>query len=241
MMIAETGAGTSPAAARGRHRLSGDVAVHPLHRIGRRERQAAGQHLVERDAERVEIAAGIDRAVHPPGLLGRHVGERAGDDLGRLGRLALARQARRDAEARQPDLPGRAVDEHIGRLDVLVDQAAPVELAERGREPDGEAQDLRQLQRAAEQARRAARRRGPRAPARAAPGAGRAPAAARPRRDRAPPVRRTRARAAAGWPGRGGPRPGPRPGPRGPARHAGAWGWPRDRRYAPSWWSGSST
>ena len=62
--------------------------------------RAPGEHLVERDAERVEIAAGIDRAVHAPGLFGRHVGERAGDDLGRLGRLALARQARGDAEAR---------------------------------------------------------------------------------------------------------------------------------------------
>ena len=45
---------------RGRHtaqslagcgRLSSDVAVHPFHRIGCRERKAAGQHLVERDAE----------------------------------------------------------------------------------------------------------------------------------------------------------------------------------------------
>ena len=86
----------------GRHRLPGDVAVHPLHRIGRGEGQTAGEHLVKRDAERVEIAAGIDRAVHPPGLFGRHVGERSGDDLGRLGRLALARQARGDAEACEP-------------------------------------------------------------------------------------------------------------------------------------------
>ena len=88
----------------GRHRLPRDVAVHPLHRIGGRERQRPGEHLVERDAERVEIAAGIDRPVHPAGLLGRHVGERAGDDLGRRGRLALARQARGDAEAGEPDL-----------------------------------------------------------------------------------------------------------------------------------------
>ena len=39
----------------------------------------AGQHLVEGDAERIEIAAGIDRAVHAAGLFRRHVGERAGD------------------------------------------------------------------------------------------------------------------------------------------------------------------
>ena len=77
----------------GRHRLPGDVAVHPLHRVGCGEWQRAREHLVERDAERVEVAAGVDRAVHASGLFGRHVGERAGDGLGRLGRLPLARQA----------------------------------------------------------------------------------------------------------------------------------------------------
>ena len=106
MTIAETGAGISSTARRAAPACSGDVAVHPFHRIGRGERQDARQHLVERDAQRVEVAARIDRAVHPAGLFGRHVGERAGDDLGRLGRLALARQARGDAEAGEPDLAG---------------------------------------------------------------------------------------------------------------------------------------
>ncbi len=40
-----------------RHRLSGDVTVHPLHWVGGLERQRAGQHLVERDAESIEVAA----------------------------------------------------------------------------------------------------------------------------------------------------------------------------------------
>ena len=153
MMIAETAPGTSVQPLGGRHRLSGDVAVHPLHRLGRRERETAGEHFVQRDAEGIEVAARIDRPIHAPGLFGGHVGERPGDDLGRLRRLALARQPRGDAKARQPDLPGRPVDEHMGRLDVLVDQAPPVELAQRGREPDGEAQPLRQRQRAAQAAR----------------------------------------------------------------------------------------
>ena len=67
--------------------------MHPLHRLGRGERQSAGEHLVERDAHRVEVAAGIDRAVHPPGLFGGHVGQRAGNHRGWIGGLALARQA----------------------------------------------------------------------------------------------------------------------------------------------------
>src|SRR5262249_46724460 len=35
----------------GRHRLSCNVAVYPLHRIGSRERKTAGQHFVECDPE----------------------------------------------------------------------------------------------------------------------------------------------------------------------------------------------
>ena len=104
--MAESRAGTAGDRSRGRRRLPGDVAVHPLHRIRGGERQRAGEHLVERDAERVEIAARVDRAIHPAGLLGRHVGQRAGDRLWRLGRLPLARQARSDPEPQEPGLTG---------------------------------------------------------------------------------------------------------------------------------------
>ena len=103
-MIAETGGWDILQPLAWRHRLPGDMAVHPFHGIGRGERQGAGEHLVKRDAERVEVAAGIDRAVHPSGLFGCHVGERAGDGLGRVGRLALARKARGDAEPGEPAL-----------------------------------------------------------------------------------------------------------------------------------------
>ena len=44
-----------------------------------------------------------------------------------------------------------ALHEDIGRLDVLVDKAAPVHLAEGGRDGDGEAQEASHLQRRAEQ------------------------------------------------------------------------------------------
>ena len=77
----------------GRRRLSGDMAVDPLHGIGSRKRQRAGEHLVKCDAERVEVAAGIDRTIHPSGLFRRHVGECTGDGLRRLGRLSLTRHA----------------------------------------------------------------------------------------------------------------------------------------------------
>ena len=118
----------------GRHRLPGDVAMHPFHRIRSGEGQYARQHLVEDDAERVEIAAGVDRAVHPPGLFRRHIGERARDHLRRCRRLVLAGQTRGDAEAGQPDAAAGGVDQDIGGLEVLVDQPARMQPADRRRE-----------------------------------------------------------------------------------------------------------
>ena len=124
------------------HRLPRDVTVHPLHRIGRRERQGAGGQLIQGHAQGVKIAAGVDRSVHAAGLLRGHVGERAGDKLRRVGRLALARQPRGDAETHEPCLPGRGVYEDVGRLDVLVDEAAAVHLAQCGRQTRTHAQNL---------------------------------------------------------------------------------------------------
>ncbi len=43
----------------GRHRLPRDMTVHPLHRIGSGEGQRPCQHLVERDTQSIEIAAGV--------------------------------------------------------------------------------------------------------------------------------------------------------------------------------------
>src|SRR5882762_9679191 len=104
------------------------MAVDPLHGIGCGKRQRTREHLVERDAEGVEVAAGVDRAVHASGLFRRYIGERAGDRLGRRGRLPLARQTRSDTETGELDLSGNAVQQDIDRLDVLVDETAPVDL-----------------------------------------------------------------------------------------------------------------
>ena len=123
-----------------RRRPSGDMAVEPFHRIGRSKRQRTRDHLVERDAECVEIAAGVNRTVHSSSLLGRHIGERAQDRLGRRGRLPLARQTRSDAETSELDRSGRPVHQDVCRLDVLVDEAAPVDLCEGRGGSDGEAQ-----------------------------------------------------------------------------------------------------
>ncbi len=81
------------AALGGRHGLSCDVAVHPLERLGSREGQTAGQQFVQGDAERIEVAAGIDGPIHAAGLFGGYVSKGARDDSRRLGCLALPRQA----------------------------------------------------------------------------------------------------------------------------------------------------
>src|ERR1700683_808408 len=104
-----------------RYWLTCDVAVDPFQRVGGSKRERARQHLVKGDAQRVEIAAGIDRTIHAPGLFRRHGGEGARNRLGRGGALSLAWQAGRDAESGEPYVAGVVAwfqrDEHVLRLD----------------------------------------------------------------------------------------------------------------------------
>ena len=60
-------------------------------------------------------------------------------------------QARGDAEPGEPHLSIRAVHQDIGRLDVLVDEAALVELAQSRGDADGQAQEASYLHGRAEQ------------------------------------------------------------------------------------------
>jgi hypothetical protein len=105
------------AATNRRYRLTCDMAVDPFQRVGGDKREHACQHLVQSDAQRVEIAAGIDRAIHAAGLFGRHVGEGTGNDLERGGRLAIVWQPGCYAKAGEPYV-ARVVHENVPRLDV---------------------------------------------------------------------------------------------------------------------------
>ena len=113
-----------------RWRLDRNVAVDPFHRIGGAKRQPPRKHLVECNAQRIEVAAGIDRPVHASRLLGRHVGKCSCDSLGRIGGLAFARKRCSKAEAREL-CPGGAIGatskEYVFRLNVLVHHTLPVE------------------------------------------------------------------------------------------------------------------
>jgi hypothetical protein len=89
--------------AAGRDGLLANVLVGDRHRVVAGERRPPGHHLVEDDAEGVDIGAGVDHVAL--GLLGREVGGRAHDRAGlgeTLGRVA----GPGDAEVGDLDLAG---------------------------------------------------------------------------------------------------------------------------------------
>ena len=71
---------------------------------------------------------------------------------GGSGRLTLARQARGDAESGEPHASVGAVHKDVGRLDVLMDEAALVRLAERRGDTDRQAKEAPGLYRRVEDA-----------------------------------------------------------------------------------------
>ena len=108
-----------------------EVLHRDLERRIARERHLPGEHLVEHDADRVEIGGLVDRRAAR--LLRREV-LRGADDRADLGHLAGA--GPRDPEVRHLD-PPLASDEDVVRLDVAVDDPVPVRGAECGEDLAG--------------------------------------------------------------------------------------------------------
>jgi hypothetical protein len=112
---------------RGHARTFGDRRSACGDALGRcigRERSRARRELVKHGAERVEIVGGRGRLAGV--LLRTHRGRRAA----RAQREAVGTARRRDAEVREPRLT-RAVHEHVGELEVPVDDTLGVRVRER--------------------------------------------------------------------------------------------------------------
>ena len=125
--------------ARRRHEL----ALHQLLEIGRRRRvvrQHAGEHLVHRHAERVDVGGEDGLAME---LLGRHVG-RAADHGGAVRRdLDEARRAE-VGDLQEPALG----DQHVARPQVAMDDALLVRVIERVADLAGVVERARKIDRA---------------------------------------------------------------------------------------------
>ena len=112
-----------------------------------RERRAAGQQFVEQHAQRVDVAAGVDVELVELGLLRAHVLQRADDRaeagvqrlLGQLlpGRLGHAEV---DHLGHRPVVVQR--DQHVGRLDVAMDDALLMGVLDRLADGDEQFQPL---------------------------------------------------------------------------------------------------
>jgi hypothetical protein len=129
-------AGQGGVGAVGRHRGLSQLGVHRRHRVGRREGRAAGEHLVEGGAQRVQIGALIDQPVHAPGLLGGHVRQRAGQ----VGRHADPFQEGGGAEVDQGQPIARA-DHHVGGVHIPVQDPALVHPDQRLGQLHGQGQE----------------------------------------------------------------------------------------------------
>ena len=112
----------------GRDRALAHVLVGDGHRVLVVEGRPADDHLIQHDAEGVDVAAEVDGAAL--GLLGREVGGRAHHGA-RLGEGLLGVAAPGDAEVGDLDLAA-GVDQHVAGLDVAVDDAVLVGEGQRG-------------------------------------------------------------------------------------------------------------
>ena len=100
------------------------------------QRRGPGQQLVEQDAQRVDVGAGVDVERAVLGLLGAHVFERADDravlgEQGPLGQPLVDRLGDAEVDHLGHRLAVVERDQHVRRLDVAVDDPLLVRVLDR--------------------------------------------------------------------------------------------------------------
>jgi hypothetical protein len=125
------------------------VRVEQLQRRLRLEGVVVGQQLEEGGAQGIEVRAVVHAAVHAPRLLGGHVRQGSRQRGGAVGRDGLQGDGHRDGEVGDLQHPGVGVDDDVLRLDVLVDDAVAVNVAQRPGDADGVVEERLHRQRPA--------------------------------------------------------------------------------------------
>jgi hypothetical protein len=122
-----------PVGPQARDRAEEDLGQDRVHVVGG-ERGPSGQALEQQAAQREDVGGPSDLPL-AAGLLGRHVARRAEHRAGAGERVAVDHQPRQ-AEIEQDRSIRRSVaQEHVPRLDVAMDDLAPVGHRERLRQP----------------------------------------------------------------------------------------------------------
>ncbi len=126
----------------GPRRRAREVRVDQFSRILECPRRSAREQREERRAERVEIGPPIDDAVGATGLFRREILERSLDQFGASGVGRLQFETRRDPEIDQRHRACRRVVNQVGRLDVLVNHAPVVDIADHAGDGERDAKKL---------------------------------------------------------------------------------------------------
>ena len=108
-----------------------------INRVRRRKRPRAGEHLVKRRPERIQVGSVVDGTAHPPGLLRGDVGQGPHQQTADVHSRGQTRDTGGRVEVDQRDRWSRR-DHEVGRIHIAVDEAAAVNAAQGPCHGDGE-------------------------------------------------------------------------------------------------------
>ena len=121
---------------------SRDLGVSQCDDVSFGERRRAGEHLVERRSERVQIRSPVDRQARAAGLFRRHVGQRAFEPPGIAVLHGEGRKGSRDGEIAKRCGRALRVPDDVAGLDVTMNDPGTVHPRHRVRKLDGDVQEL---------------------------------------------------------------------------------------------------